>query len=99
MKWAVKVEFMTIETIVVEADMPSDARRDALEVVAALHPEISDVPEVMSVTSASSDARLRTYTCEFCAKTSVKEAWGPGRTTCPGCGKRALTAEEAQSLR
>lgn len=35
-----------------------------------------------------------TYTCEHCEVASPKDAWGPGRITCPKCKKRALSASE-----
>lgn len=40
-------------------------------------------------------ARLSTYSCMFCGHQDLKEAWGPGRITCPTC-KRQQTKEETE---
>lgn len=40
------------------------------------------------------DARLSTYTCVRCGHQDAKEAWGPGRVTCPACGRLAPNASE-----
>jgi uncharacterized paraquat-inducible protein A len=33
------------------------------------------------------------YVCEHCLASSQKDLWGPGRITCPRCGKMAKTAD------
>jgi hypothetical protein len=40
--------------------------------------------------------RLSTYTCAHCRHQNAKEAWGPGRITCPECGQRAPRASELE---
>lgn len=37
--------------------------------------------------------RPTTYMCEFCGAASLKDAWGPGRITCPICKKIARAAD------
>lgn len=34
------------------------------------------------------------YQCFWCARWALKDDWGPGRTLCPHCQRRAPTAEE-----
>lgn len=95
-KWVVSVLVLTPKRIVVEASSAGSARMIAKEVSRVLAPDQTE-SNVISVTEGTADDRLSTYTCGFCAVVSAKEAWGPGRTTCPACGKRALTADEARA--
>ncbi len=38
------------------------------------------------------------YSCYYCKKDAPKGDWGPGRNTCPHCGKRQPTVAEAAAL-
>jgi hypothetical protein len=49
---------------------------------------------IVHLTVAEPDARLSTFTCVYCHKDALKEHWGPGRITCPHCGRRAPAASE-----
>jgi hypothetical protein len=37
--------------------------------------------------------RSTSYVCEHCKVSSLKDLWGPGRITCPKCGKMANAAD------
>lgn len=37
--------------------------------------------------------RATAYVCEHCLVSSLKDLWGPGRITCPACGKMADAAD------
>jgi hypothetical protein len=39
-----------------------------------------------------------TYKCQWCGVENLKTLWGPGRTVCPACGRRAPTAAEWRNL-
>lgn len=39
------------------------------------------------------DAQSTGYTCSHCGVSSPKDAWGPGRITCPRCRKMAPAAD------
>jgi hypothetical protein len=38
-------------------------------------------------------SRPNAYECEHCEVSSPKELWGPGRITCPSCGRMANAAD------
>lgn len=77
----------------VEASNPDEAIFVALKITADRFP--ADVYfENPSAYETLEDARLSTYTCMFCKHQNAKEAWGPGRITCPSC-KRQQQREAA----
>lgn len=39
------------------------------------------------------NSRPTAYVCEHCKVSSSKELWGPGRITCPRCGRMANAAD------
>ena len=41
----------------------------------------------------SLNSRSTAYICEHCDVSSLKDLWGPGRITCPKCGKMANAAD------
>lgn len=94
MRYEVAVVLKKTDVVVVEAGSEAEAVTLAVEVAELRNPGLSyatyDGP-----TRAADDARLATYKCFHCGRQAAKEAWGPGRITCPHCGTQALTAEEA----
>jgi uncharacterized paraquat-inducible protein A len=42
---------------------------------------------------AATSKRSTAYVCEHCQVSSSKVLWGPGRITCPRCGKMANAAD------
>jgi hypothetical protein len=98
-KYVVYLAKIRREAIVVEAESEFDAIKIGRRVSKSRDPypcyDVEDADEPGARPVIDEDARLETYTCIFCGHQDAKEAWGPGRTTCPSCKKRAPTASEA----
>lgn len=98
-KYEVDVTMEKVETVVVEAVDADTAVFLAIGVAKCRNLDLSQADEVaVEATEADDDARLSTYTCVYCKTQSAKELWGPGRTLCPACGRRAPTAEEHHAM-
>jgi hypothetical protein len=53
---------------------------------------------VQAVPQGAGPVSLPGFECYHCKARTPKELWGPGRVTCPACGRRAPTAEEWHRL-
>ncbi len=96
-KYLMKFTVSKFDAFVVEAKDEGEATAIGLRVVLERNPDLG-VDGWDKPTLDVDATRLATYTCAYCQHQSAKEAWGPGRITCPACGRRAPTAEEHHAM-
>jgi hypothetical protein len=105
-KFQIPVRIVFGIDVVVEAATATEAIQRAVYLVNDATPETITALGTVDCFSAQSndaerlsdDARLLTYTCEWCHRTSFKRDFGAGGQTCPRCKRPPVSAQEFHEL-
>jgi ribosomal protein S27AE len=101
-KYLVPIQVTLTLDVVVEAPSRLSAIQRAIYLTRDAMPDTVKVLGTLNQASVGSntafhapdDARLLTYRCESCGKTSFKRDFGAGGQTCPRCGQAPVSAQE-----